>query len=349
MSQSRPSLYGLSREEIGTALDTLAGGPYPSFHSRQIYRWLYKRRVLDPEKWTDLPLALRNLIGSGLEVSPGTIDQQVESEDGAVKYRILLQDGNQVEAVYMVHEDRVTLCLSTQCGCALGCSFCLTARMGLLRNLTAGEIIGQVHLMLADRDRGDRPCNIVYMGMGEPLQNYDAMIASFRILTDPDGPGWSRKRITLSTAGLAPAILRLAREPVRPRLAVSLNATTDAVRDQLMPINRKYPLSELLDACRTFSDSARNPMTFEYVLLAGVNDSDDDIRRLARIVLRQRVKLNLIPFNPVPEWLEYQPPERGKIMELRDRLLEMKVPVSIRWSRGSDARAACGQLAMLDS
>jgi len=347
MSESRPNLYGLSRDEIDQALNGLTGGPFPSFHSQQIYRWLYKRRILDPELWTDLPQALRRNITGSLKVDPGTIDQQVESEVGAVKYTIRLSDDNQVEAVYMLHEDRVTLCLSSQCGCALGCTFCLTARMGLRRNLTAGEIIGQVHLILADRELADRPCNIVYMGMGEPLQNYDAMIASFRILTDPEGPGWSRKRITLSTAGLAPAILRLAEEPLQPRLAVSLNATTDTVRDQLMPINRKYPLAELLNACSKFSDGARNPMTFEYVLLAGVNDSDDDIRRLARIVLRQRVKLNLIPFNAVPEWLDYQPPRRERILELRDQLLKMKVPVSIRWSRGSDARAACGQLAML--
>jgi len=344
MSDPKPNLYGMERKELESALEPLE---IPGFHAGQIFSWMYRRRVLDPERWTDLPKSLRKHLASLYRIDPGTVSGTAGADDGTIKYRIDLPGGGQVEAVSMIQDDRVTLCLSSQVGCALGCSFCLTAKMGLKRNLTAGEILGQVHLMIQDREIVDAPCNIVYMGMGEPLHNYEGVTASIRLLTDPSGPGWSRKRITLSTAGMVPAIVRLAGEPVRPRLAVSLNATTDAVRDRLMPVNRKYPLAALLDACRTFSLQSRDPLTFEYVLLAGVNDSDSDIRRLAKIVRDHRAKLNLIPFNAVPGWLEYDSPDDDRVRKIRDDLLDLGIPVSVRWSRGRNARAACGQLAML--
>jgi 23S rRNA (adenine2503-C2)-methyltransferase len=344
MSDPKPNLYGMERKELESALEPLE---VPRYHAGQIFSWMYRRRVLDPEGWTDLPRSLRNHLASSFRTDTGTVSGTAGADDGTIKYRIDLPGGGQVEAVSMIQDDRVTLCLSSQVGCALGCSFCLTAKMGLKRNLTAGEILGQVHLMIQDRGIVDTPCNIVYMGMGEPLHNYEGVTASTRLLTDPSGAGWSRKRITLSTAGLVPAIVRLAGEPVRPRLAVSLNATTDAVRDRLMPVNRKYPLEALLDACRRFSLQSRDPLTFEYVLLAGVNDSDSDIRRLAKIVRDHRAKLNLIPFNAVPGWLEYESPDDDRVRNIRDRLLDLGIPVSVRWSRGRNARAACGQLAML--
>jgi 23S rRNA (adenine2503-C2)-methyltransferase len=344
MADKKPNLYGLEREELRAALASL---DHPGFHAGQIYRWMYQRRILDPDRWTDLPKLLRERLCRQYRIDPGAVSGTAEAEDGTIKYRIDLPDGGQVETVYMTLNGRITLCLSSQVGCALGCSFCLTAKMGLKRNLSAGEISGQVYRVMEDREIGDTPFNIVYMGMGEPLHNYEEVIGSIRLLTDQSGAGWSRKRITLSTAGLVPAILRLAGEPVRPRLSVSLNATTDPVRDRLMPVNRKYPLASLLDACRRFSLLSRDTLTFEYVLLAGVNDTEADIRRLASIVRKQRAKLNLIPFNPVPGWLPYDSPDDDRVREIRDRIREQGAPVSVRWSRGRNARAACGQLAML--
>jgi 23S rRNA (adenine2503-C2)-methyltransferase len=219
--------------------------------------------------------------------------------------------------------------------------------MGLDRHLSAGEIVGQVALIQDDRKLGSAPFNVVFMGMGEPLHNYDGVLAAFRLLTAADGFALSRRRITVSTSGLAPAIERLAGEPERPRLAVSLNATTDTVRDRIMPVNKKYPIARLLEACRLYARRTGEPFTFEYVLLEGVNDTDGDVERLAKLLRANPVKLNLIPFNPVPGWLPYRPPARERIVAIRDRLLAQDLRVSIRWSRGAQARAACGQLALL--
>jgi 23S rRNA (adenine2503-C2)-methyltransferase len=247
----------------------------------------------------------------------------------------------------MVQRERITLCLSSQVGCALDCDFCLTARMGFVRHLTAGEIVGQVAAIREERAIGERPFNVVFMGMGEPLHNYDAVLAAFRLLIDPDGFALGKRRITISTSGLAPAIERLAGEPERPRLAVSLNASDDKVRDRLMPVNKRYPIARLLEACRKFAAATGEHFTFEYVVLAGLNDTDADVARLARLLRSNPAKLNLIPFNEVPGWLPYHAPETARIVAIRDRLLEAGLPVSIRWSRGAEARAACGQLALL--
>jgi len=237
--------------------------------------------------------------------------------------------------------------VSSQVGCALDCDFCLTARMGFVRHLTAGEIAGQIALIRDDRALHGKPFNVVFMGMGEPLHNYDAVLAAFRILIDPEGFALAKRRVTISTSGLAPAIERLAREPERPRLAVSLNASNDAVRDRLMPVNRRYPIARLLEACDTFANATGERFTFEYVLLAGVNDTGADVLRLLTLLRRHPAKLNLIPFNEVPGWLDYRAPAKTRILEIRDRLLQAGLPVSIRWSRGAEARAACGQLALL--
>ena len=218
--------------------------------------------------------------------------------------------------------------------------------MGLVRNLGPGEIVGQVALARSDRRLGDGPFNVVLMGMGEPLGNYDAVLEAVRILTDPEGFGLSHRRITLSTAGIAPAIERLGREPRRPRLAVSLNATTDAVRDRLMPVNRRYPIARLREACRAFARETGDRFTFEYVLLDGVNDGAADVARLARIARGHGAKINLIPYNPVPGRLDYRPTSRERTLEIRDRLAALGARVAVRWSRGAEARAACGQLAV---
>jgi 23S rRNA (adenine2503-C2)-methyltransferase len=341
----RRNLYGLDRAGLGEAL-----GPEgaPRFRLDQAFRWLYARRVLDFDRWTDFARPLRERLASRYALDPGTIEGRAEAADGTVKYRIAVAGGGRVEAVHMVQRGRVTLCLSSQVGCALDCDFCLTARMGFVRHLSPGEILGQVALLQEDRGGDLATFNVVFMGMGEPLHNYDGVMAAFRILSDPEGFGLSWRRITLSTSGLVPGIERLAGEPVRPRLAVSLNATTDALRDRLMPVNRRYPLARLLEACSRFHERTNDRYTFEYVLLDGVNDHAADVGRLAKILRRSpSAKLNLIPFNPVPGRLPYRPPSRAHVLAIRDRLLAKGLPVSIRWSRGAEARAACGQLALL--
>ena len=336
-------LFGRTREEIGAALAALGAR---TFHRDQVYRWIYARGVTDPAGWTDLPRPLRERIAASHTISTPRIDAQASAADGTIKYRMALPAGGTVETVFMVQRDRVTLCLSSQVGCALDCDFCLTAKMGFVRHLDAGEIVGQVAVVRRDR-KLEGPFNIVFMGMGEPLHNYDNVVASFRLLTDPGGFALSRKRVTISTSGLAPAIERLAEEPAPPRLAVSLNATNDATRDRIMPVNRKYPIARLLEACRRFTEKTGDLFTLEYVLLAGINDSDADVARLRGILRRTNAKLNLIPFNPVPGWLPYTSTPRERIVAIRDRLLGWDLPVSIRWSRGLEARAACGQLALL--
>jgi 23S rRNA (adenine2503-C2)-methyltransferase len=340
----RPNLYGMSRVELESFLAAQGG---PRYHGDQVFRWLYARRRFDPGTFTDLPKPLRARLSQTARVDVPAISARVTADDGTVKYGLSLPGGGTVETVFMVQRDRVTLCVSSQVGCALMCGFCLTARMGLIRHLTAGEIVGQIARIQEDQDLRDRPFNIVFMGMGEPLHNYEGVMAAVRLLVDPAGFALAKRRITISTSGLAPAIERLAAEPVRPRLAVSLNATTDAVRDQIMPVNRKYPLARLLAACRGFARTTGEKFTFEYVLLAGVNDTDADVLRLARLLRANPAKLNLIPFNEVPGWLPFRAPGRERIVAIRDQLLALGLPVSIRYSRGATARAACGQLAVL--
>jgi 23S rRNA (adenine2503-C2)-methyltransferase len=341
-SADKPNLFGLDREGLAAFL-----GRYdvPAFHAKQIYRWLYERRRFDTTQWTDLTHELRERIAAETTVDPGRVVERVEAKDGTVKYRVRLAGDSDVECVQMLQSERITLCISSQIGCALDCDFCLTGKMGLLRHLTPGEIVGQIALMQDDPAVDHRRFNVVFMGMGEPLHNYDGVMAAFRLLVDPQGFGLSRRRITISTSGLVPAIRRLADEPVRPRLAVSLNATTDEVRSRLMPVNRKYDLGQLVEACAVFARASRERFTFEYVLLGGINDSAGDIERLAGLVRRVPAKLNLIPFNAVPGRLDYQAPGPERVIAFHRRLLELGVPASIRWSRGAEARAACGQLA----
>jgi 23S rRNA (adenine2503-C2)-methyltransferase len=338
---AKPNLYGLDRDELA---GYLARYEVPAFHAGQVYRWLYARRRFDAGHWTDLARELRERIAADSTVDPGRIVDRTRAADGTVKYRVRVA-GEDVECVHMIQSGRITLCLSSQVGCALDCDFCLTGKMGLVRHLTPGEIVGQVALMQDDVGLADGPFNVVFMGMGEPLHNYEGVMAAFRLLIDPRGFGLSRRRITVSTSGLVPAIRRLADEPVRPRLAVSLNATTDEVRNRLMPVNRKYDIGQLVNACAAYASATGEHFTFEYVLLEGVNDSPADLERLTKLVRRVPAKLNLIPFNPVPERLAYRAPGRERVIAFREQLLARHVSVGIRWSRGADARAACGQLA----
>jgi 23S rRNA (adenine2503-C2)-methyltransferase len=255
-----------------------------------------------------------------------------------------------VETVFMPSENRQTICISTQAGCAVDCHFCLTATLGLIRNLTAGEIVGQVLAVLEEHSAHLAPqSNVVLMGQGEPLLNYEPVVAALGILLDPAGVGLSPKHVTLSTSGIVPGIERLAQEPpkTRPKLAISLNASTDEQRDRIMPINRKYPLAKLLDACRRYPLRPWERLTFEYVLLGALNDSADDARRVVKLLSNLRAKVNLIPWNPGE--LPFVPPSLDRLEEFRCILADKDLPVFVRYSRGQDVFAACGQLALIES
>jgi 23S rRNA (adenine2503-C2)-methyltransferase len=334
------ALLGL---EVGEIQDLL-GPDHPRFRARQLYAALYRERLGDLSEVTTLPLALRRELAGKLPVGSPEIERRYDSVDGTRRYLLRLEDGRRIETVFMPEEERSTVCISSQAGCAVGCRFCLTALLGLERNLTAGEIVGQV--LVAARDNGlameRERLNVVMMGQGEPLLNLAAVVKAARILTDPEGVGLSPRRITLSTAGIVPKIAELGREPVRPKLAISLNATTGEMRRELMPVTRKYPLSDLLEACRAYPLRPWESLTFEYVLLKGVNDSDADARRLVRLFAHLKCKVNLIALNPGPG-IPYQTPEPERVAAFQE-VVRRSVPCFVRKPRGLDVYAACGQL-----
>ena len=429
-------LLGKSKEELRAFCAELGE---PAYRGGQIYHALYAERKFDFARMTNLPAALRERLAKEARVTLPEVKQRFVSSDGSVRYLFGLSgtgeerfnteiteeestedtEKNQkklgrqpipasVEAVFMPGEGRQTICISTQAGCAVDCHFCLTAQLGLIRNLTAGEIVGQVLVALEEQksrppggavekdawpeaQRGNqsriaagakalsatpqvpsglkpRPpkdgvdtqietlgatgssnaiqTNVVLMGQGEPLLNFEAAIAALRILLDLEGVGLSPKHVTLSTSGIVPGIERLAREKVRPKLAISLNASNDEQRDALMPINRKYPLSALMEACKNYPLRPWEHLTFEYVMLGGVNDSADDARRVVRLLAAvKRVKVNLIPWNPGE--LPYRESAPERVEEFRRILNDKGVPAFVRYSRGRDVMAACGQLALL--
>jgi 23S rRNA (adenine2503-C2)-methyltransferase len=342
-------LLGKSIEELRGYLTSLGEAPY---RAKQLYRALYAERRFDFAAMTNLPAALRARLSAEARISLPEVVRQFPSADGSVRFLMALAAdagrAAQIEAVFMPSEGRQTICISTQAGCAVDCHFCLTAQLGLIRNLTAGEIVGQVLVALAEHGEAALAprTNVVLMGQGEPLLNYDPVMAAVRILLDAEGMGISPRHVTLSTSGIVPGIERLARETVRPKLAISLNASTDEQRDAVMPINRKYPLAELLDAARRYPLRTWESLTFEYVLLGGVNDAPEDARRVARLVADVRAKVNLIPWNPGA--LPYRAPDAARVEEFRRVLADKGVPTFVRLSRGQDVFAACGQLALVE-
>jgi 23S rRNA (adenine2503-C2)-methyltransferase len=335
-------LTELTRAELEAAL--LAEG-LERYRAGQIFQWVYRRGTTEFAAMTDLPAAQRAALADRFRISTPPVARRDISEDGTEKFLLRLQDGRHVESVFIPRTPHQTFCVSTQVGCAMGCAFCLTATMGLLRNLTPGEIVGQVRVLAGALDLGAARFNIVFMGMGEPLHNYDATMAAVRILADDHGFAVHPRRITVSTVGIVPAIERLAAEDVMPRLAVSLHAPTDEQRAALVPVNRKYPIADIIEACRRFPPARRGRITFEYVLLAGVNDAPDDARRLAALVQDLRVKVNLIPLNPAAG-IPFERPSDERIDAFGRTLAERGVTVMVRKSRGRDIRAACGQLAV---
>ena len=352
-------LLGKSAEELREYVGSLGERP---FRAAQLYHALYAERRFDFAEMTNMPAALRARLASpeGARITPPLIARQFPSVDGSIRYLFSIGspigsltggDGPkpaQIEAVFMPRQGRQTICISTQAGCAVDCHFCLTAQLGLIRNLTAGEIVGQVLVALEEnRERLAPQTNVVLMGQGEPLLNYDATMAAVRILLDPKGVGLAPRHVTLSTSGIVPGIERLGKEKIRPSLAISLNASSDEQRDALMPINRKYPLEVLLDACRRYPLRPREYFTFEYVLLGGLNDTPEDARRVVRLLARLRAKVNLIPWNPGN--LPYRAPAAESIEEFQRILVDKGVPAFVRYSRGQDVFAACGQLALMET
>jgi len=329
--------------ELAELEDYLTAASVPKFHARQIFQWIYARGVTDFNAMTDLGRDLRGQLARDLDVSTPAVARHERSSDGTTKFLLQLADDHLIESVFIPDTPSQTFCISTQVGCAMRCAFCLTGKMGIVRNLTAGEIAGQVRVLLRALNMLDQRFNIVLMGMGEPLHNYDATMKALRILGEEHGLAVAPRRITLSTVGVLPALERLATEPFMPNLAISLHSTTEDQRDMLVPINRKYGLKELLDACRKFPLKRRSRITFEYVLLDSVNDTPEDARRLVKLLHGIKAKVNLLPLNEAPG-IPFTRPSDTRVNRFAQVLADHGVTVSVRRSRGRDIRAACGQL-----
>ena len=337
---TRVDLAELELAELEAALEARG---WERFHARQLYRWIYRRGVSDVERMTDLPRPLRAQLAEEFSVATPRSVSDERSVDGTRKFLLELTDQRRIEAVFIPDTPSMTFCISTQVGCAMACDFCLTGKMGLVRNLTAGVIAGQIRVLATATNLLDQPFNIVLMGMGEPLHNYDATMKALRRLNSEHGLAVSPRRVTLSTVGIVPGLERLAREPLMPNLAISLHATTDEQRSRLVPPNRKYSLQDILDACRRFPLKKRSRITFEYVMLAGVNDTAEDARRLVKLLAGIKAKVNLIPLNPAPG-IPYDRPSDERVDRFAQILADRYLTVSVRKSRGRDIRAACGQL-----
>jgi len=313
------------------------------YRGRQLATWMYRKGVVDLAAMTDLPKEFRSALAESAIVSLPRVERVTPSQDGSHKLVLRLDDETLVSAVLMPDDDRLTLCLSTQVGCGFGCAFCLTGRMGVERNLTTGEIVGQV-LVANGLAAAPRVTHMVFMGMGEPLANLGALTKAIRILTDPRlGFGYSARRITVSTVGLVAGIEKLGREALGVNLAISLHATTDDVRSRLMPVNRSWNLEALMAAVRRYPLAPRQRVFFEYVLLDRLNDSPEDASRLARLLRGIPAKVNLIPFNDWPD-SGFRRPPLSRILAFQSSLLTAGVTTTVRWSKGEDIGAACGQL-----
>jgi 23S rRNA (adenine2503-C2)-methyltransferase len=348
MPNVRNGLAGRELPDLGTMdlaemEEALQQRGHPRYHARQIYSWIYSKGVTDFEQMTDLSRAMRADLPQQFRISTPQVVQRETSTDGTTKFLLELEDGRQIESVFIPDTPAQTFCISTQVGCAMKCGFCLTGKMGLLRNLSAGEIAGQVRVLAGELGLRNLKFNIVLMGMGEPLHNYDNTMKALRMLNDEHGLSVSPKRVTLSTVGVVPGLERLATEPLMPNLAISLHATTEDQRDALVPVNRKYGLQDILDAARKFPLKRRSRITFEYVLLRGVNDTPEDARRLVRLLGNIRCKVNLIPLNEAAG-ISFERPTDVRIDKFAEILAKGGLNVSVRKSRGRDIRAACGQL-----
>lgn len=336
----RHDLAEMEVTELEQALETMG---HARFHARQLFQWVHRRGVTDFGEMTDIGRDLRTSLAATFRIVTPELVRKETSSDGTTKFLLRLEDGQLIESVFIPDTPSNTFCLSTQVGCAMKCGFCLTGKMGIVRNLTAGEIVGQVRVLTRELGMLQSRFNIVLMGMGEPLHNYDAVMKALRLLNDEHGFALNPRRVTLSTVGVLPALERLATEPLMPNLAISLHATTEDQRDALVPINRKYGLKELLEACRRFPVKRRERITFEYVMLKDVNDTDLDARRLVRLLSGIKAKVNLLPVNEAAG-IPYERPSDARVNRFAKIVADRGVTVSVRKSRGRDIRAACGQL-----
>ena len=351
------SLLGLDFQELS---QIVLRHSQPEYRARQIFEAIYPQRKHDLESISTLPLQFRQALkDEGLEIGQPKIEKRFESADGTIRYLIAMSDGETVETVWMPEGDggevgdgsdagdngwdRATICVSSQVGCAVNCQFCLTAQLGIKRNLTAGEIVGQVAAVLNDRgvDMQGQRVNLVFMGMGEPFLNYEHFMKAVRLLVE--GVGVPESRMTISTSGIVPSLADFGAEPVRPKLAISLNAPNDEIRNQIMPLNRKWPLAMLIQAARDFPLRNRERLTFEYVLLNGVNDQPEHARQVVELLRGLRCKVNLIALNPGPG-IAFATPEEKRVHEFQQILTQAGIPAFIRRPRGRDIYAACGQL-----
>jgi 23S rRNA (adenine2503-C2)-methyltransferase len=340
LSTEKMDLKNLIPSEMEKAIASFGKERY---RTTQILRWLYQKGAHSIDEMTNLPKRFRQELGQVSMISELRALRVQQAKDGTKKFLFQLADGNCIESVLIPDKARLTLCLSTQVGCALRCQFCLTGKKGVKRNLTVSEILNQILAVRETLNEGTSITNIVLMGMGEPLANYENVLKAIGLMTNPDAFKFSSRRVTLSTAGLLPELEALAKEKVSFRLAISLNATDDETRSHLMPINRRYPLRKLLEVCRHFPLRPRTRITFEYVMLEGINDSLQDARRLIKQLRGIPSKINLIPLNEAPG-IPFKRPSEEKVRQFQEVLMEGGLAAIVRSSKGADISAACGQL-----
>ena len=338
----RTNLLNLSREKLADFCEEMGES---RFRAQQILKWVYHQGTTDFQEMTNLSKSLRAHLGNVFEFRAPTIHTEKRSKDGTVKWVMSVDGGNAIETVYIPEPNRGTLCVSSQVGCALNCSFCSTATQGFNRNLTAAEIIGQVYIAakaLGQTQHDRKITNVVMMGMGEPLMNFEPLVDALSLMRDDLAFGLAARRVTVSTAGLVPKIKEL-RDAVDVALAISLHAPEDELRNELVPLNRKYPIATLLEACREYVQGTRNRITVEYTLIDGVNDSPAQARKLVRLLHTIPCKLNLIPFNPFPG-THYRRSSDGAIEQFKRIVMNAGFIATVRRTRGDDIDAACGQL-----
>jgi 23S rRNA (adenine2503-C2)-methyltransferase len=336
----KPNLFGLDRAALK---EIVAGLGEPAYRAEQIYLWLYRRRVRTIAEMTDLTKGVREALAATHDLRWPQVVERGHSRDGTIKYLFRLDDGATIESVYIPEERRRTICISTQAGCPLKCAFCLTGISGYKRNLKPWEILGQVATVMAEAPPEQKAWNVVVMGMGEPLLNYESTVIALRALMDPDGFAVAPKKLTLSTVGILPALEKLMQEPVRPNLAISLHAPTKELRRELMPIEERYDIQDVIAAAQRYPIPHGGAVTYEYVLLGGVNDQPAHARALVRLLAGSHGKVNLIPLNPAPE-IPFAPPSPEAIDAFCRILSDARITVSVRRPRGQDILAACGQL-----
>jgi 23S rRNA (adenine2503-C2)-methyltransferase len=336
----KANLFGLGRDELASLVTSLGE---PAYRAGQIHKWIYARRARAIAAMTDLAKPLREKLAFTHEIRWPEVAERTLSYDGTVKFLFRLEDGATIESVYIPEDRRRTICISTQAGCPLKCAFCLTGVAGYKRNLRPAEVLGQVAAVMEDAPPREMGWNVVVMGMGEPLLNYEATMAALRVLMDPEGFAVSAKKLTLSTVGILPALEKLMAEPVRPNLAISLHAPNPELRRELMPIEEKYALSDVIAAARRYPIPQGGRVTYEYVLLRDKNDSPEHARELALLLRGSRCKVNLIPLNPAPE-IPFEAPRPESVDRFCQILADAHITVSVRRPRGQDILAACGQL-----